>query len=375
MRRVGIVVLMALIVVPPAASSDGGPVQSIVGGAGVSAPNGSGALIATPVGRQTLVQSVRGGAVLRYRLVHGTYGVPAVAYDGSATGLSADGRTLVLAAVPASTDRTRLLPLDARTLLPRPVIALHGFFTVDAISPDGATLYLVHYTAPQTDATRYEVRAYDLRSRKLLPEPIVDPRQPGEKMTGVPLTRLMSTDGRWAYTLYNADEPFVHALDTQAGVAMCIDLAALAGRDLFSAKLRLGGSTLHVGDLAAIDTQTFAVTIPGVAEAAAAIAADPGPAAAPAVVAPTPSDAGGRTLGIALLATLAAAALTGLAVVLRRSRRRDHLRRPPETAAGRLADPGPDLGRIEAERGTAISLVGAEPTLPRATATRTPPRA
>ncbi|MDX6375820.1 MAG: hypothetical protein QOE98_123 [Gaiellaceae bacterium] len=336
MRRAGLLALMAMVAVPAAAGADGGPVASIQGGSGVSAPGRSGALIATPVGRQTLVQSVRGDTVLRYRVVRGTYGVPAVAYDGSATGLSADGSTLILAAIPERIDRTRLLPLDAHTLRPRPAIALRGFFTVDAISPDGAMLYLVHYTAPRTDSNRYEVRAYDLRSRTLLPEPIVDPREPDEKMTGVPLTRLMSPDGRWAYTLYSSEQPFVHALDTQAGIAMCVDLAALAGRDIFSATLRLDGSTLHVGDLAAIDTKTFAVTLPEPADAAVSVAADPRPAAAPAVVATSP-DGAGRPLAIAVLATLAAGAVAGLVVLVRRRGWPAHHRRsrpgPPPSAA------------------------------------------
>ena len=44
-------------------------------------------------------------------------------------------------------------------------------------------------------------------------------------MTGVPVTRLPSPDGRWDYTLYqSAEHPFVHALDTQRRTAVCIDL-------------------------------------------------------------------------------------------------------------------------------------------------------
>jgi len=73
------------------------------------------------------------------------------------------------------------------------------------------------------------VRAYDLAARRLLPEPVVDPREPGEKMQGLPMTRATSADGRFAYTLYERPRgaPFIHALDTVRGSAACS--AATAG--------------------------------------------------------------------------------------------------------------------------------------------------
>ena len=40
-------------------------------------------------------------------------------------------------------------------------LTLPGSYTVDAISPDGRWLYLIHYTA-RRNLLRYEVRAYDL---------------------------------------------------------------------------------------------------------------------------------------------------------------------------------------------------------------------
>ena len=114
------------------------------------------------------------------------------------------------------------------------------------------------------------MRAYDLRAGRLLPKPIVDPREPGERMSGLPITRATSPDGRWEYTLYDGPEyPFVHALDTERKQAFCIDLDGL-GRprgSLWGAKLELesgGGATLAVvfGDraLARIDTRMLRVS-------------------------------------------------------------------------------------------------------------------
>ena len=73
--------------------------------------------------------------------------------------------------------------------------------------------------------TAYAVRAYDMRARRLFQEPVVDPSEPDEDMSGVPLSRVSDAEGRWAYTLYSGHEhPFVHALDTERRTAVCIDL-------------------------------------------------------------------------------------------------------------------------------------------------------
>jgi hypothetical protein len=199
--------------------------------------------------------------------------IPAVAYDGSAAGLSADGRTLVLIrprrTFPQAT--THLAALDANRLRVRRFIALHGDFSFDAISPGGNLLYLIEYTSA-SDPTRYAVRAYDLRGGRLLPKPIVDPTEAGEAMRGSPLTRASSPDGRWAYTLYDGSgkEPFLHALDTAGRTARCVDLDALAGRqDLGALRLDVGDGgrrlTVRRGAraLAVVDTRTFNVQTGG----------------------------------------------------------------------------------------------------------------
>jgi hypothetical protein len=211
--------------------------------------------------------------------VSGHYGIPAVDYTGSKTGLSADGRTLLLAQLPGNgvPRTTRLLVLDTAPLTVRARITLSGWSTVDAISPDGRWLYLIHY--PSSDISKYEVQAYDLRTLQLLAKPVIDPRDRGEAMTGFPMTRVMSADGRWAYTLYfrPSGVPFIHALDTAARRAVCIDLPSLASVDIATQRLRLGpgGATLQVraGGLtrATIDTRTFAVSAGGVHSASAAI--------------------------------------------------------------------------------------------------------
>ena len=223
--------------------------------------------------------------------------VPVVALDGSPAGLSHDGRTLVLIRPRERFPRasTRLAVFDAQGLRRLRTIVLDGDFSFDAISPDGATIYLIQYVSGG-DPTKYLVRALDARTGRLHPEPVVDPDEPDEDMSGFALSRADSPDGRWAYTLYDGggDHPFVHALDTVDRRAVCVDLPAeLANGD--PTQLRLtgspGGERLTVMDgeraLRQVDTRTFRVSAPvaAVVPAAAtrAVARTPGrpPSSAP----------------------------------------------------------------------------------------------
>jgi hypothetical protein len=269
-------VLVAALVaalIPAAARADGLPVLGIdVGTTGVASSSDGARYVTIPAGSRTIVEQIaqHGGQVLAWRSLRGTFTIPAVAYDGSAGGLSADGTTLVLIEPRASFPRatTKLVVLSSDGLKPRRVVKLQGDFSFDAVSPKGSWLYFIHYVSPN-DPTRYLVQAYDVLRGRLLAKPIIDPDEPGEKMRGNPLSRTMSADGRWAYTLYDGAgaTPFVHALDTVRRSAHCIDLDGIAsGTDLW--QLRLGidrdRKQLVVRDSASpvllIDLRTLSVT-------------------------------------------------------------------------------------------------------------------
>src|SRR5919201_6083211 len=97
-------------------------------------------------GGRTVVAVIRarGGRVVRFRSLAGNYGLPVVAFDGTVDGLSADGRTLLLA--PPGFGRTsRFAVLKPQTLAVRTVIRLRGTFAFDALSPNGGTLYLIEH--------------------------------------------------------------------------------------------------------------------------------------------------------------------------------------------------------------------------------------
>jgi hypothetical protein len=259
------------------AGADGLPVLGIdVGPQGVTTPASTTRYVALQAGNVTLVAqtSRHGGRVLRYVRLPGSFTIPAVAYDGSAGGLSADDQTLVLIQPRVGFPRadTTFAILSTKRFVVMRTFTLHGDYSFDAISRDGRTVFLVHYTSP-SDPTRYEVRAYDVPARRLLQRPIVDPLERGEAMRGSPITRTMSPDGRWAYTLYDGAgrTPFVHALDTRTRRARCIDLAMLRGaRNLW--QMRIGetadGRSLRVGagssTAALISRSGFRVSVPAV---------------------------------------------------------------------------------------------------------------
>src|SRR5689334_15623760 len=115
MRR-AVIGMLALATAAPTAQAAGGPVGAMAG-AGAQRPGDPSAYVAIPEGRRTLLQQVEGSQVVRYRTLPGSYGIPGAAYDGSTTGLSADGRTLVLAPFASSPTHTRLLPIDTHRFL------------------------------------------------------------------------------------------------------------------------------------------------------------------------------------------------------------------------------------------------------------------
>ena len=255
--------------VASSARADGLPVLGIdVGAIGVAAPGATDRFVAVPVGSDTVVARVdrASGRVRSSRILRGRLTIPAVAYDGSAAGLSAKGSRLVLIVPRQAFPRaeTPFAIVDTRDLRIRKRLTLRGDFSFDASSPDGRWIYLIHYTTPD-DPLQYEVRALDTTTGTLLPGAIVDPREPDEQMAGRPLTRATSRDGRWAYTLYDgASYPFVHALDTVGRSARCIDLDWLRGRkDLARLRLAVSPDSRTLGvragrrTVATIDTRTF----------------------------------------------------------------------------------------------------------------------
>ena len=272
LRLLAVALVPLALVTSAATAAKGGPAPGVTTGWDGVADTANGVrYVALPAASTTAVAAVRtsDGRVLRYATIRGAYGVPLVAFDGTAEGLSPDGKTLVLADVVARQDQTRLAVLRTATLRLTKAITLPGVWAYDAMSPDGKTLYATQYLG-SGDNPRYQVRSVSLVTGKPFGGAIVDKREPDEQMIGAPWARVRSGNGSWAYTLYAKPNGtgFVHALDTSSRRAFCVDLPWRTSTQRFSAvrlTLANGGRTLELAKpggnkLAVVDTTTFKVT-------------------------------------------------------------------------------------------------------------------
>jgi Tol biopolymer transport system component len=239
MRRLLPLLFFVFVPAPSVALADGCP-PSTCGTTGSAMP-GSPTIFVRPFGRQGPLQAydVVSGA-RRFKLPRGF--------------LSANGRTFVSSAR-AKARRTTVVRYDAHTgklergqsLTGRWSVAgvsadghrfalaqyrrhtmaidvggsrrvLRGTFEVEALSPDGRRVFLVHW---RRDG--YTLEQLDLAAGTLSPTRLDDP---SEKMSGTAATAVATRDGRWLFTLYSKGDghSFVHALDLVTGLAHCIDL-------------------------------------------------------------------------------------------------------------------------------------------------------
>jgi len=256
MRRVLTFAFVCLtVVLVPAAAAVGPSLPDVAGADGVVALSGDVRYVTALHASGTTVKALtRDGRLLRTARIAGRWGVPLVTLNGATGGLSASGRTLVLGdhTDPGGSPRGRsgFAVLDAGSLALERVIRLEGDFSFDALSPAGATLYLIQHVQ-RPNAWSYRVRAYDLSAGRLLRGVIADKSQSGWVMSGLPVARATSPGGRWVYTLYQESDnyPFVHALDTIRQRAVCVGLPwqwATSGEAIGSATLELAGGKLLV---------------------------------------------------------------------------------------------------------------------------------
>jgi hypothetical protein len=207
---------------------------------GIVAPGGHVRYAGVANGTETTVEAVQvgSGRVLRSIWLDAVHGVPLVAYDGTAGGLTHDGKLLVLSTSGAD-DSTSFVVLTTKRLELKRAISLKGMWAFDALSPEGRTLNL-NQILSTNGPVRYLVRACDLKLGRLVPGAIADKSEPGA-MTGYPMSRVTGAGGRWAYTLYQRTNgtAFIHALDTRTRRAVCLDLSVRGGIDFGRTRLTL----------------------------------------------------------------------------------------------------------------------------------------
>ncbi len=269
-RRILLVLGMALAcAVWTTLASGAGPSPGLAQ-ARVGLTNGEVRYLALPASRTTEIQAVdrEDGRMLRHMRIQGSWGIPLLAYDGTAEGLFPNGRTLLLAQslYNGQTLRTttKFTLVDTRKMKVARRIQLKGAFTFDALSRDGRYVYLIEYMTPE-DPSQYRVRAYDLRGGGLLSRIVSDKRSWATDMRGLPIARTWKDS--WAYTLYGASaRPFIHALDTNGITAVCINLPWKSSPErIWDYRLKVDGDGHLVvrgpngRALAVIDRQTFRI--------------------------------------------------------------------------------------------------------------------
>ena len=263
--------LVPFALVAGAAAALGGPSPGVMTGWDGAVDGSSGVrYVALPAAKTTAVAVVRtsDGRVLRYATIGGAFGIPRVAFDGTTEGISRNGETLVLANVGANREQTRFAVLRTTPLRLKKAITLPGYWSYDALSPDGEMLFAIQYLGAGPNP-HYNVRAVSLVTGKPVGGAIVAKGEEDEQMNGAPWARARSSNGAWAYTFYAKPNgtAFVHALDTARRRAFCVDLPWQSSMQALSAvRLSLAddGRSLVLskpgsGRLAIVDTRSFKV--------------------------------------------------------------------------------------------------------------------
>jgi DNA-binding beta-propeller fold protein YncE len=196
------------------------------------------------------VISTQNGATIRSLIISGTYSTAGQGFANAV--VSFDGHWLALRQQGQNNNATTIVLVDTQAGKLVKTIQLKGDFELDAVSPDGMSLYLLQM--PTDGSGHYYVKLYNVNENKLYDSPIVDKTEINDRMTGVALTRHMAGDGTAAYTLYtntSQNTAFMHILPLDGEAfpfARCVDLPVGKSADLlhyYTLTLSPDGGTLY----------------------------------------------------------------------------------------------------------------------------------
>jgi len=214
---------------------------------------------AVPQGTQTIITITNAltGSTMRSFTVAGSYSTAGTPYTTS--DIATDGRWLALRATDQAGGTIALIDTQKERLAKTLNLGLN--FYLDAVSPDGGTLFLLQYLPGQNG--RYYVRSYDVKASRLNDGIIADKDEVNDpRMLGSALTRQVAPDGKFAYTLYvdtTRNIAFVHMLPLVQGnnlpyppnIARCLDLPLGKSAQLlryYTLALSNDGSTLYAAN-------------------------------------------------------------------------------------------------------------------------------
>lgn len=169
------------------------------------------------------------GQTIAQTTLPGGYNLPDIAFQGPTAGLSPNGQWLALtqnAPSPSGGGQgggtTNFLVGSSSLTDSFKTISVKGDFVFDALSNDGKSLYLIQ---KMKDPNHYQVRLYDVATGSLMPQVVVDKREPKEPMNGIRGDSVADPAGNYVYTVYARDAgPFIHALPLDQPIAWCVDL-------------------------------------------------------------------------------------------------------------------------------------------------------
>lgn len=205
-------------------------------------------------GRTTMrVVDTVSGATIRSLVINGTYSTIGQNFNNAV--LSFDGHWLALRELGGTSSGTTIALVDTQAGKLAQTISLSGAFDLDAVNPDGSRIYVLERL---NDASgHYYVRLYDVAAHRMHDGVIADKSEINDpRMLGTALTRQMSSDGQFAYTLY-IDIPrniaFVHVLPLTGDLyfARCLDLPVSKTPSLlryYTLALSSDGSTLYAAN-------------------------------------------------------------------------------------------------------------------------------
>jgi hypothetical protein len=211
--------------------------------AGVVAADWSTIYTAEPSATATTVRAIdmSTGRALRQASLPGHWALPVAGLDGTPAGLSPNGRWLALTGVPTPEQlktferdnrwNSAFVILDTTLKATAEPFTLAGNFWFDALSNDGAALYLIE-NLEGNGQSKYQVRHYDVSARSLDPQIVVGKGE-SPVMSGTRQAAVASPNGEWLFSLYlnSSHGPFIHALNLQNRFAICIDLPAQGKED------------------------------------------------------------------------------------------------------------------------------------------------
>lgn len=202
------------------------------------------------------------GRTIAQTTVPAGYTLPNIAFQGPTAGLSPNGQWLALthnSPSPSGGITTNFLVGASALTDSFKTIRINGEYVFDALSNDGKSLYLIQ---KMKDPNHYQVRLYDVAAGSLMPQVVVDKREPNEPMNGIRGDSVADPSGNYVYTVYAREAgPFIHALPLDQPIAWCVGLPPSAHANDIERQFHWALALSHDGRIYAVNSSLNMVAV------------------------------------------------------------------------------------------------------------------